>query len=265
MTPRGGPAAERQSGIMYMLARFVGAARFFNTVADLGRIPPLYRSYHRPVFEEMAAAPKRLCYDELHRASCADLNNPLSRQIISDLTTASRESRKQNLSIGLYSQSLDDFPSVLVDLATSVYALGAGNAREAGEIAERFGFSRAAGEALRRITRPTSAGADFVALFRTVDGESVQYLTNTAGAYAKWAFSTTAEDMRVRNRLYDELGCEKALGLLRERYPDGTVRDEIERRRQKIAAAGGAESADIAGAIIEELLAESGLKDRKTK
>lgn len=265
VTPRGGPAAERQSGIMYMLARFVGAARFFNTVADLGRIPPLYRSYHRPVFEEMAAAPKRLCYDELHRASCADLNNPLSRQIISDLTTASRESRKQNLSIGLYSQSLDDFPSVLVDLATSVYALGAGNAREAGEIAERFGFSRAAGEALRRITRPTSAGADFVALFRTVDGESVQYLTNTAGAYAKWAFSTTAEDMRVRNRLYDELGCEKALGLLRERYPDGTVRDEIERRRQKIAAAGGAESADIAGAIIEELLAESGLKDRKTK
>ena len=265
VTPRGGPAAERQSGIMYMLARFVGAARFFNTVADLGRIPPLYRSYHRPVFEEMAAAPKRLCYDELHRASCADLNNPLSRQIISDLTTASRESRKQNLSIGLYSQSLDDFPSVLVDLATSVYALGAGNAREAGEIAKRFGFSRAAGEALRRITRPTSAGADFVALFRTVDGESVQYLTNTAGAYAKWAFSTTAEDMRVRNRLYDELGCEKALGLLRERYPDGTVRDEIERRRQKIAAAGGAESADIAGAIIEELLAESGLKDRKTK
>lgn len=71
--------------------------------------------------------------------------------------------------------------------------------------------------------------------------------------------------MRVRNRLYDELGCEKALGLLRERYPDGTVRDEIERRRQKIAAAGGAESADIAGAIIEELLAESGQKDRKAK
>lgn len=48
-------------------------------------------------------------------------------------------------------------------------------------------------------------------------------------------------------------------------YPDGTVRDEIERRRQKIAAAGGAESADIAGAIIEELLAESGRKDRKAK
>ena len=44
--------------------------------------------------------------------------------------------------------------------------------------------------------------------------------------------------------------------------PDGTVRDEIERRRQKIAAAGGAESADIAGAIIEELLAESGQKER---
>lgn len=264
VTPRGGPAAERQSGIMYLLARFVGAARFFNTTADLDRIPPLYRAYHRPVFEEMAAAPKRLCYDELHRASCADLNNPLSRQIISDLTTASRESRKQNLSIGLYSQSLDDFPAVLVDLATSVYALGAGNAREAADIAGRFGFSQTARDALRRITRPTGAGAEFIALFRTVDGESVQYLTNTAGAYAKWAFSTTAEDMRVRNSLYDALGCAKALELLHDRYPGGTVRDEIERRRQKIDADGGAESADIAGAIIEELLRESGKKEARS-
>lgn len=123
VTPRSGPAAERQAGIMYMMARFVGAAHFFNTVDDLLQIPEHYRDYHRERFEHLAADPKRLCYDEFHRASCANLDNPLTRQIISDLTTASRESRKQNLSIGLYSQVLNDFPRELVDLATSIYVL----------------------------------------------------------------------------------------------------------------------------------------------
>lgn len=255
VTPRGGPAAERQSGIMYLLARHVGAGHFFQTVADLDRIPASYRGYHRPRFENLAADPKRLCYDEFHRASCADMNNPLSRQIIADLTTASRESRKQNLSIGLYTQQLSDFPKALVDLATSVYALGAGNAHEAAEIAGRFGFNEAAHLALRRIARPTAAGANFVALYRTSDGESIQYLTNTAGPYARWAFSTTAEDMRVRNFLYERLGCGRALDVLRQRYPSGTIRDELERRKLLMEAHAGEAAEDPVREIAEELLA----------
>ncbi len=253
VTPRGGPAAERQSGIMYLLARFVGAGHFFNTVADLDRVPELYRPWHKPRFENLAADPKRLCYDEFHRASCQDMANPLSRQIISDLTTASREARKQNLSIGLYSQQLSDFPKVLVDLATSVYALGAGNAAEAGEIAERFGLNEAARYALRHITRPTRAGANFVALFRTSLGESIQYLTCTAGSLARWAFTTTAEDMRVRNRLYETMGCAKALACLARAYPEGTVKEELERRRLAMEARLGEAPEDLADTIVAEL------------
>ena len=253
VTPRGGAAAERQSGIMYLLARFVGAAHFFNSVADLDHVPPLYRPYHRPRFENLVADPKRLCYDEFHRASCADLNNPLSRQILADLTTASREARKQNLSIGLYSQQLGDFPSVLVDLATSIYVLGSGTAQEARDIAARFGLNQAALHALRHITRPTRAGAGLIALFRTSSGESIHYLTCTVGAYARWAFSTTAEDMRVRSRLYASLGCARALEVLRRAYPDGSIKDELERRREALEARPGEAPVDILEQIVAEL------------
>ena len=256
VTPRGGAQAQRQSGIMYMLARFVGAGHFFTTLDDLEEVPKAYRSYHRARFESLMADPKRLCYDEFHRAACADMENPLSRQIISDLTTATRESRKLNLSIGLYSQRLSDFPQELVAMATSVYALGAGNATEAHEIAERFGYSPAAYQALRSISRPTSAGAHCIALYRTSLGESVQYVTNSAGGYARWAFSTTAEDMRLRNKLYAAVGLGRALEVLTRVFPSGSVKEELERRKDREGAR-NEEGGDIEEALFEELIAEA--------
>jgi intracellular multiplication protein IcmB len=257
VTPRGGPGAMRQSGIMYMVARFVGAAHFFHTDKDIDNIHAEYREYHRPRFESLASDPKRLVYDEFHRASCIDENNPLSKQIIADLTTASRESRKQNLSIGLASQQLLDFPKVIVDLSTSVYALGAGNYQEAQEISDRFGFNNAARFSLSKISRPTAAGANFIALYRTSDGESVLYLTNCLGGYAKWAFSTTAEDMRVRNKLYNALGCKRTLEILQKVYPNGTIKEELERRKTRIEVTEGEHSVDLEVGIFQELQAKA--------
>lgn len=254
VTPKAGEQAERQSGIMYMLARFVGAGHFFNTLDDLESVPAKFREYHRPRFENLSADPKRLCYDEFHRAACADLSNPLSRQIINDLTTVSREARKLNLSIGLYSQRLDDFPPVLVSLANNVYALGAGNAQEAREISKRFEFNGAAFNALRRINRPTAAGANFVAIFRTADGESIQYLTNSAGSYARWAFSSTAEDMRLRNRLTKAVGLTKTLRALVQMFPEGSAKPEIERRKLGMEQFDGEVVEDIELTLYEEVL-----------
>ena len=255
VTPRGGQQAQRQSGIMYMLARFVGSAHFFNTVDDLEQIPAKYREYHRPRFESLISDPKRLCYDEFHRASCTDMANPLSRQIMSDLMTASRESRKLNLSIGLYSQQLGDFPEQIVSLSTSIYALGAGNAQEARDIAHRFGYNNAALYALRHITRPTAAGANFIAMFRTADGESILYLTNSAGGYARWAFSTTAEDMRLRNRLFESIGSRRTIEVLHRMFPEGSVKPEIERRKLQMEFRDGEASEDLGDAIYEEVMA----------
>ncbi|MBQ7456211.1 MAG: hypothetical protein IJS54_01165 [Desulfovibrio sp.] len=263
VTPRGGMAAERQSGIMYMMARYVGANHFFMSLDDLREIPEPYREYHRPRLEELMGDPKRLCYDEFHRASCQDMHNPLSRQIIADLATATRESRKLNLSIGLYSQRLSDFPPELVAMATSIYVLGSANAKEAEEIRERFGFTDEAVKALRAITRPNADGATCVALYKTVEGECVQSVTNSAGSLALWAFSTTAEDMRVRDRLYQRLGCGETLLLLHTHYPKGTIKEEIERRKAVMVENALQEAEDIEETIFQELL-QSALRKQKS-
>lgn len=163
-----------------------------------------------------------------------------------------REARKQNLSIGLYSQSLNDFPKEIVDIATNIYVLGAGSAQAAKDIADRFGLSAAAEMIIRRISKPTKAGANFVGLFRTTFGESNLYLTNCTGAYAKWAFSTTSEDMRVRNKLYELFGCSKALQLLVLEYPDGSIKPEAERRQTVRELSAGEIGTDILEEIIEE-------------
>lgn len=255
VTAKGSAASNRKTAIMYMVARQIGAGHFFYSEDDLEYVPNLFRDYHKPDFISLAADPKRLYYDEFHRASEHDENSPLLKQIISDLSTASRESRKHNISIGLCSQRLEDFPKVLVDLATNIYVLGANNAQQAEEIGDRFGLNPIARLTLKRITKPTAAGANFLGVFRTSDGESLLYLTNCAGKRAKWAFSTTSEDMRVRNRLYSVLGCKDTLEVLSTQYPSGTIKDELERRHAFIQAKLGEKADDFEQIIFEELLA----------
>ena len=58
------------------------------------------------------------------------------------MTTMARESRKWNLSIGLYTQSIDDIPKIITDeLATTVVILGSGTEKSIENLAERFGLT----------------------------------------------------------------------------------------------------------------------------
>ena len=133
-----------------------------------------------------------------------------------------------------------------------------GHEAEACEIAERFGLNDAAYAALRQITRPSPRGANFIGLYRTDQGECLQILTNSAGSIARWAFSTTAEDMRLRNALYDRLGCRKALLLLEMYYPDGSVKPELERRKAKLGDMyDSGQMDDLEATLLEELLAKA--------
>lgn len=64
---RGGPAAERQSAVMYMLARHVLGARFFLMPDDVKLMPERYQPYHAERIEAIREDPKRLCYEEDYR------------------------------------------------------------------------------------------------------------------------------------------------------------------------------------------------------
>ncbi len=65
----GGDAAERQTAVMYMLARYVLARHYYLTEDMLSDFPDAYREYHRARILEIREDPKRIVYDEfiVHR------------------------------------------------------------------------------------------------------------------------------------------------------------------------------------------------------
>jgi intracellular multiplication protein IcmB len=227
VAPRGGAQADRQSAFMYMMARFIVASRFFQMPADVILIPDKYKKYHEKRINEIRQDPKRLCYDEVHRVTS---QKAVADQIFGDMETSARESRKWNLSIGLYSQTYEDFPKVILELATSIFILGSGTEAGRQGLVQTFGLNSAIEHALTRLGKPDKAGANLIALFKTGSGSTQQILTNTIGPVALWAFSSTTEDVTVRNRLYDQYGVNIALRVLARLYPGG-IKVESERRK----------------------------------
>src|SRR3990167_11206291 len=118
-----------------------------------------------------------------------------------------REGRKWKVQIALLSQSLEDFDEVMVEFATSVFIMEAGPEQAVQKTAKTFGLTNTARLALKsRVHGPSEAGATFLAQFATKTGMNTQLLTSTLGPIELCAFSTTAEDARLRNRLYERLG-----------------------------------------------------------
>lgn len=220
----GGDAADRQTAVMYMLARYVLARHYYLTEEMITSVPEQYKEYHKARILEIREDPKRIVYDEFHRTS---KSAAVREQVIIDM----REGRKWKVQISLLSQSLDDFDSVMIEFGTSVYIMDAGPAQTIEKTTEIFGLSNTAKAALRtRVHGPRQGGATFLVQYATKNGIHVQLLTLTLGPIELWAFSTTAEDTSVRNHLYRHLGPAEARRVLANLFPGGTVTKEIEER-----------------------------------
>ena len=220
----GGDAADRQTAVMYMLARYVLARNYYLTEESMTNVPEQYKHYHLERVREIKEDPKRIVYDEFHRTS---KSAAVRDQVIIDM----REGRKWNVQISLLSQSLDDFDSIMVDFATSIYIMDAGPTQTIEKTAKIFGLSDTAKEALRtRVHGPREGGATFLAQFAIKTGWSTQLLTLTLGPIELWAFSTTAADTTIRNQLYRHIGPAEARRFLASLFPNGTVSKEISER-----------------------------------
>lgn len=220
----GGDAADRQTAVMYMLARYVMARHYYLTEESMSNVPEQYALYHRDRVREIRDDSKRIIYDEFHRTS---KSAAVREQVLIDM----REGRKWNVQISLLSQSLDDFDPIMVDFATSIYIMDAGPSQAIDKTCKIFGLSETAKVALRnRVHGPRQGGATFLAQFATKAGWSVQLLTLTLGPIELWAFSTTAEDASVRNQLYRQIGPSEARRFLAALFPNGTVTKEISER-----------------------------------
>jgi intracellular multiplication protein IcmB len=261
VAPRGGGAAgDRQTAVMYMLARYLAGSRFFLMPQDALGLEEPYRTYHLDRIEEIRLAPKRLCYDELHRVTG---ESAIQGQLINDLETTARESRKWNLSIGLYSQNLGDFPEVILELATTVFLLGTGTRAQQEKLRKLYGLSSELSSALENLGKPGPDGARFVSIMKTDMGTVKQVLSNTLSPALLWAFSSTTEDCAVRNALYDVFGARRTLELLSLIYPSG-LKSEVERRLLCPEGRGkGMGTRDAVQGIIAELIAEMRAQGKK--
>ncbi|MCX7125755.1 MAG: type IV secretion protein IcmB [Gammaproteobacteria bacterium] len=218
----GGDAANRQTAVMYMLARYVMARHYFLIEDNVADMPEAYRSYHQVRIAEIREDPKRIVLDEFHRTSKAQA---VREQVVQDM----REGRKWKVQIALLSQSIEDFDEVMVEFATSVFIMEAGPEQAIQKTAKTFGLSNTARQALKaRVHGPGEGGATFLAQFATKEGMNTQLLTSTLGPIELWALNTSAEDVNIRNTLYQKIGPRQARKLLAQQFPGGTATKMLE-------------------------------------
>jgi intracellular multiplication protein IcmB len=259
VSPGGGETAEKQTALMYMLARFVLAKDFYVGRDNLKYIPPEYHSWHEPRIRRLREMPKRIIYDEFHRTSKAI---PVREQVEVD----QREGRKFGVHICLASQRLEDFSEAMIDLATGIWIMGVSE-RGAVDAQKLFNLSPTALYILRNnLGSPGKAGAPFLAVLSLKEGRHEHFLYNTLGPIALWAFSTTAEDVALRTRLYEILGPKETRLELSKRFPGGSAKEEIERRVRVALDKGTYRENDKAEqGVIEQMVSEiAGVRYRKT-
>ena len=251
VSPQGDDTADRQTAIMYMLARHILVRNWWVGPEMVTAIPDKYRPYHEARIQDIVETPKRLCYDEFHRT-----NNSASvrAQVVRDV----REGRKRGVQIALSSQLLDDFDDNMIDLATGIWVLGAAISDQAVDnIVDRFGLSETARSVIRhKLTGPKASGAPVLLVLGTVDGRYEQHLYNTLGPIELWSLSTSMEDVAIRTRLYERLGAHRARQMLAANFPGGSARGEIKRRIMMMADQEQTRSAalsEIIDGIVEEL------------
>lgn len=225
----GGDAADRQTAVMYMLARYILARHYYLTEDVLGQCPEQYLSYHRERIREIREDPKRIVYDEFHRTS---KSQAVRDQVLVDM----REGRKWNVQISLLSQAIEDFDSIMIDFATAIYIMDAGPTQAIEKTTKIFGLNETAKMALKnRVHGPRAGGGTFLVQYSTKAGLNVQLLTLTLGPIELWAFSTTSEDVIIRNHLYRHLGPMEARRYLAILFPGGTATKELAKRFEVIA------------------------------
>lgn len=228
----GSDAANHQTALMYMLAKFALTKDYRMNLDSLKSIPEAYQEYHSGRIKEIKEDIKWIVCDEFHRTQQAE-------QVREDIIVDAREGRKFNIGLILASQSITDFPENIVSFLTAAFIHSAESNERAHMLQNYFGFNDAARQLLiDRVTGPGPSGAPFLGFFKLKKNNFCQLLWSSIGSIEKWATSTTSEDVEIRRALYAQIGTVNARKVLAELYPGGTAKDTIERLRNEFAEEG---------------------------
>ena len=226
---RGGQVSERETAVMYMLARYVIANDFFLHPEHVAEFPAQYQDYHRQRIQIIRETPKRLCYDEYHRVRHG--GDATHVQIKTD----TRECRKRDIQLAISTQRFQDCDDELLDMTTCRFILGFSTEKSLRDAAATFGFTDSEQWILRhRLTAPTAAGAPLLFQFETQRGRFSQYLLATIGAEELWGLSTVSEDAAIRRRVKQVLGSHAARAALAHYFPSGSAKQAVEQRKREL-------------------------------
>jgi intracellular multiplication protein IcmB len=192
----------------------------------------MYRSYHAKKIEDDAAAPKKICMDEFHRTKNCQ---PVRNQTVTDI----REGRKFDVQIALLSQMVDDFDASMIELVTNIFILSKGIAEDTiTKIIDKFKPSTDAIKALKtHVTGPTKEGSSMLYKGSMKGKNSAEMVIRlTLGPVEVWAYSTTHEDVMMRNKLTKKIGLNNALRILSREFPGGTAKPYIQSRNFESSA-----------------------------
>lgn len=229
---QGSAAADHQTAVCYMLARYVTAKNFYLHEDIVPYFRPEYRDYHEKRIHDIRQDKKHIQYDEFHRTKKV---MPVREQVIGDM----REGGKCGVMVSLISQSVTDFDDTMLEFATCKIILSKANEKVARTMRDIFGLTDTLEYAIKNLIRPPGAhGSTFVGMFSTKSGDAVHLLNNTIGGIKLWAFSTSNEDTYVRDALYRKLGPKEARRFLSRLYPGGSIADELERRKKLMEDSG---------------------------
>ena len=238
--------AQRRSSLMYLLARHVVTRGYYLHPDDVAgqELRPSQRERLSRIAIANRHQPKRLCYDEFHRTGGLP-------GVIAQIESDVREGRKHNVQLTLASQLLRDFSDTIQSLATGTWICSTFSETEIATIKQQMALDEAESSIIRhQLGPPTRQGSNVYVVLQTRTGTVRQLLVNRLPPAEIWAFSTTAEDMALRQILTDRLGGSLARRLLGEKFPGGSARSEIARRQNKLTDRGTRQ------AVIPELASE---------
>ena len=249
---QGSAEADRQTAIMYLLARHALMRHWSMSEDVLVHVPERYRGWHAARVRLAAESPKRLCYDEFHRAGQA-------HAVVDQVERDAREARKHRLEIVVASQMLEDFGERLTSLATRFWVLGSGRKEtEIERVCKVFALGESVANVLRyKLTGPRADGAPAIVLLGETDRVE-QLVINTLGPIELWALTTMPVDVALRARMYEAADPKRARGLLARRYASGSAVEDVKRRMQLAEERGRMDEAResaVLEAIVRELVA----------
>ncbi len=234
----------RKSGLMFLLARFIGARNYFLKWDEMENVcPARYASYQQKRVAKLWETMKFLQYDEAHY--CSGIES-VARLMSSDLRTG----RKFNLITALFSQMLKDFSEDVVENTYNIFIMGVGDSSP-DSLRKTFGLSADEMKAIQEYCiRP---GVMF-ARFKTQRGTLSQVVHLHASAYEKWAFTTQGRDQALRAALAKLMPYSEVLDLLTDEFPDGSAETHIRKFQAARQEDMQADDESLAMLVARELL-----------